>query len=175
VRASGDGFATGPLVVHVDPGSLALTVTDAAGHVIVADAGQPIRFDGPSFTMSKALPLGEHIYGMGDKTGTFDRRGESFVDWNTDSYGFQRDTDPIYKSILRPVPRQQLAKLVRFRPPRSGHDRDRGGRGANRLLHHRRPDGARRRSALYRPHRKGADAASLGARLPTVALQLHER
>jgi hypothetical protein len=99
VRASGDGFATGPLVVHVDRGSLALTVTDAAGHVIVADAGQPIRFDGPSFTISKALPLGEHIYGMGDKTGTFDRRGESFVDWNTDSYGFQRDTDPIYKSI----------------------------------------------------------------------------
>ena len=99
VRASGDGFATGPLVVHVDPGSLALTVTDAAGHVIVADAGQPIRFDGPTFTISKALPLGEHVYGMGDKTGTFDRRGESFVDWNTDSYGFQRDTDPIYKSI----------------------------------------------------------------------------
>ncbi|HVU29916.1 MAG TPA: TIM-barrel domain-containing protein, partial [Sphingomicrobium sp.] len=42
---------------------------------------------------------GERIYGLGDKTGNFDRRGESFVDWNTDAWGFQRDTDPIYKSI----------------------------------------------------------------------------
>ena len=46
------------------------------------------------------LPPGEHIYGLGDKTGgSLDRRGKSYVDWNTDAYGFDSSTDPIYKSI----------------------------------------------------------------------------
>jgi alpha-glucosidase len=99
VRASAEGFSTGALAVHVDPTRLALTVTDLAGRTLIADAAEPVRFDGPRFTLSKALPLGVHIYGLGDKTGNFDRRGESFVDWNTDAWGFQRDTDPIYKSI----------------------------------------------------------------------------
>jgi alpha-glucosidase len=85
--------------VHIDPATLALKVTDPQGRTIVSDDPRPIRIDGTSFTLAKALPVGEHIYGLGDKTGSFDRRGESFVDWNTDAYGFQRDTDPIYKTI----------------------------------------------------------------------------
>lgn len=99
VEATPDGFRTAALVVHVNPGTLALTVTDPQGHTIVDDQGQPVRFEGSRFTLSKGLPIGERIYGLGDKTGNFDRRGESFVDWNTDAWGFQRDTDPIYKSI----------------------------------------------------------------------------
>jgi alpha-glucosidase len=99
VRALADGFATKELAVHVNGKSLALTVSDLSGRVILADGAEPLRFDGPRFTLAKALPLGEHIFGLGDKTGNFDRRGESFVDWNTDAWGFQRDTDPIYKSI----------------------------------------------------------------------------
>jgi alpha-glucosidase len=94
-----NGFRTAKLVVHVDPSSLALNVSDGEGRTIVEDAALPLHLDDRGFTLSKALRVGEHIYGLGDKTGTFDRRGESFVDWNTDAYGFQRDTDPIYKSI----------------------------------------------------------------------------
>jgi alpha-glucosidase len=93
------GFSTGSLAVRFQPGSLAFTVTDAEGRVVVADHPQSLRLDGARFTLAKALPLGQHIFGLGDKTGSFDRRGESFVDWNTDAWGFQRDTDPIYKSI----------------------------------------------------------------------------
>jgi alpha-glucosidase len=99
VQPATDGFSTPAMVVRIDPATLALTVTDPQGHTIVSDDRQPIRLDGPRFTLQKVLPLGEHIYGLGDKTGNFDRRGESFVDWNTDAYGFQRDTDPIYKSV----------------------------------------------------------------------------
>ena len=99
VRPAAGGFATRALSVRIDPATLRLNVTDLEGRTIVADGPQPIRLDGARFTLSKALPAGERIYGMGDKTGSFDRRGESFVDWNTDAYGFQRDTDPIYKSI----------------------------------------------------------------------------
>jgi alpha-glucosidase len=99
VQRTSDGFATGAVAVHVDPRTLQLTVTDLQGNTILADAPGALRFDGSRFELRKTLPLGEHIYGMGDKTGSFDRRGESYVDWNTDAWGFQRDTDPIYKSV----------------------------------------------------------------------------
>ncbi|MGN6280171.1 MAG: TIM-barrel domain-containing protein [Sphingomonas sp.] len=100
VIVTADGFRTAALVVHVDPETLALTITDPAGKVITADAATPIAHDGTKFTLNKRLPIGEHIYGLGDKTGgTLDRRGKSYVDWNTDSYGFDSSTDPIYKSI----------------------------------------------------------------------------
>ena len=38
-------------------------------------------------------------FGLGDKTGAFDRRDEAFQMWNTDAYGWQESTDPLYKSI----------------------------------------------------------------------------
>jgi alpha-glucosidase len=99
VQKTADGFRTGALQVHVDPANLSLTVTDLQGREIVADAVDPLAMTPNRFTLKKWLRQGERIYGLGDKTGSFDRRGESFVDWNTDAYGFQRDTDPIYKSI----------------------------------------------------------------------------
>jgi len=99
VHATGDGFRTNTIAVHVEPSTLKLTITDLEGRTIVADSRDPIGFEGSGFTLRKALPLGEHIFGLGDKTGTFDRRGESFVDWNTDAWEFNRGTDPVYKSI----------------------------------------------------------------------------
>lgn len=45
-----DGFRTRTLVVHVDPATLALTVTDPAGKVITADTADPVSLDGAAFT-----------------------------------------------------------------------------------------------------------------------------
>lgn len=95
-----NGFATRDLRVTIDPASLSLTVTDPSGKPIVGDADRPLLLDGRAFALRKALPPGEHVYGLGDKTGgTLDRRGKTYVDWNTDAYGFDSSTDPIYKSI----------------------------------------------------------------------------
>ena len=94
-----DGFRTAALQVHLIPSTMSLTVTDAQGRELVSDAFDPVTITANGFSLKKLLRPGEHIYGLGDKTGNFDRRGESFVNWNTDAYGFQRDTDPIYKSI----------------------------------------------------------------------------
>ena len=98
VTPAANGFATAHLRVTVDPESLRLTVTDLAGKPITSDAA-PIAFDGRGFTLRKAMPVAEHYFGLGDKTGGLDRRGQSFVDWNTDAFGFSSSTDPIYKSI----------------------------------------------------------------------------
>ena len=100
VVARPNGFATQDLRVALDPASLSLSISDLSGQPIVVDAPEPILLDGRAFVLRKALPPGEHIFGLGDKTGgMLDRRGKSYVDWNTDAYGFDSSTDPIYKSI----------------------------------------------------------------------------
>jgi alpha-glucosidase len=98
VTQSADGFRTRALDVHLDP-QLGLTVNDLQGRTIVADAANPLSFTGRGFMLRKKLPIDQHIYGMGDKTGGMDRRGAAFVDWNTDFFGFAPWSDPIYKSI----------------------------------------------------------------------------
>jgi alpha-glucosidase len=92
------GFRTHDLTVQVDKRSLQLTVRDQAGHILQQDA-RPLRFDGDAFRIYKTMPLDEHYFGLGDKTGPLDRRNEAFTLWNTDAYRFQESTDPIYKSI----------------------------------------------------------------------------
>jgi alpha-glucosidase len=99
VRATPDGFATGVVAVHIDPATLALSLTDLQGKTIVADLPDAVRFDGRGFHLRKALPIDQHIFGMGDKTGLLDRRGFTFTNWNTDFFGFTPASDPIYKSI----------------------------------------------------------------------------
>ena len=99
VEPLANGFETGALNVAINPETLALTVSDRHGRRIHADTPEPISFDGNAFTLRKAMPVGEQYYGLGDKTGPFNRRGASYVHWNTDAYGFDRGTDPIYKSI----------------------------------------------------------------------------
>jgi alpha-glucosidase len=94
-----NAFRTAALAVRIDPSTLGLTVTDLQGRTIHADEATPLSFDGSRFTLRKAMPVGEQYYGLGDKTGPFNRRGASYVHWNTDAWGFDRGTDPIYKSI----------------------------------------------------------------------------
>ncbi len=51
------------------------------------------------FAFTRSMPLDEHYFGLGDKTGPLDRRNQAFTLWNTDAYRFQESTDPLYKSI----------------------------------------------------------------------------
>jgi alpha-glucosidase len=92
------GFRTRSLIVEIDKKTLRLAIRDLAGNILQQDA-QAVRFDGASFRISKIMPLNEHYFGLGDKTGPLDRRDQAFDLWNTDAYRFQESTDPIYKSI----------------------------------------------------------------------------
>ena len=58
-----------------------------------------MEFHDSAFRIYKAMPDDEHYFGLGDKVGPLDRRQQSFTLWNTDAFGFQESTDPIYKSI----------------------------------------------------------------------------
>lgn len=95
----GNAIATPHLTARIDPATGLVRFVDGAGAPVLAEAASPqVRPDG-SFTIATRLGLDEHIFGLGDKTGTLDRRGQSFATWNTDSYGFGTATDPLYKSI----------------------------------------------------------------------------
>jgi alpha-glucosidase len=92
------GFRTHALIVELDKKTLQLTVRDLAGNILQQDA-RPLHYDGDAFRVYKTMPLDEHYFGLGDKTGPLDRRNEAFTLWNTDAYRFQESTDPLYKSI----------------------------------------------------------------------------
>ncbi len=94
------GFTTAKLRVTIKRNPLEMTITDLDGHVISADLpGRPVEFHAGEFRAYKTSPPDEHYFGLGDKPGPLDRRNEAFSDWNTDAFGWQETTDPIYKSI----------------------------------------------------------------------------
>ena len=94
------GFRTKLVRVRIDKQSLRLSLTDLNGNILQEDAaGWPLEFHDKEFRIYKRMPVDEHYFGLGDKVGPLDRRGQSFILWNTDAYNFQESTDPIYKSI----------------------------------------------------------------------------
>jgi alpha-glucosidase len=103
VQASEDspsvGFRTSLLDVRIDRNPLRVSIRDLAGNIICADAvGRPTRFQAGGFAVYKQIMGGDHYFGLGDKTGSFDRGNQAYTLWNTD-IGPQESTDPIYKSI----------------------------------------------------------------------------
>ena len=97
VKAEPHGFSTGKLRIVIAP-TLALTVSDLSGHVLQEDAEPTVRH-GSNFRVYKRLTSDDHFFGLGDKPGPLDRVGEAFTLWNTDQFGWQESSDPIYKSI----------------------------------------------------------------------------
>src|ERR1700730_17058584 len=92
------GFQTRVLRVSLSRQTFALTISDRDGNILQQDI-QPIEFHGDAFHVYKAMPLDEHYFRLGDKTGPLDRSEQAFSLWNTDAYSFQESTDPLYKAI----------------------------------------------------------------------------
>ena len=73
---------------------------DPIGNVISEDQpGHSVAFNGNEFRVWKAMPEDEHYFGLGDKSGPLDHRNLAFTMWNTDQFGWQESTDPLYKDI----------------------------------------------------------------------------
>jgi alpha-glucosidase len=93
-------LTAGPVTAIVSKASLSVRFVDAAGNVLSADdPALPMASDGARVRAWKTMPPDELYFGLGDKAGPMNRRGRSFVLWNTDAYGWQESTDPLYKSI----------------------------------------------------------------------------
>lgn len=100
ISGSDTELRTAALVVTLDRTTLAITIRDQQGRVILADApGTALDFANGGFRLRKVMPADTHYFGLGDKTGSLDRRGGAFTLWNSDQFGFGTATDPLYKSI----------------------------------------------------------------------------
>jgi alpha-glucosidase len=91
---------TDAVQVKISSSPLRVAFLDHKGTVISQDeASRPVSFDGTEFRVWKSMPEDEHYFGLGDKSGPLDHRNLAFTMWNTDAFGWQESTDPLYKDI----------------------------------------------------------------------------
>jgi len=93
-------ISAGNVVAAVQKSPLLIQFSDANGTVALADEPSlPMAWNGPRIHVWKKMPLEENYYGLGDKAGPMNRRNRSFTNWNTDEFGWQESSDPLYKTI----------------------------------------------------------------------------
>jgi alpha-glucosidase len=63
------------------------------------DDERGISWSGTAVRVWKTMPQSEQYYGLGEKSGTFNRRDKHFTMWNTDIPAYKADTDPLYQTI----------------------------------------------------------------------------
>jgi alpha-glucosidase len=83
---------------------LQVRISDKSGDVLMEDEkGFHWEYDLQSgndiVKMSKKVQSGEHYYGMGDKSCSMNLRGRRLQNWGSDTYGYGRNSDPLYKNI----------------------------------------------------------------------------
>src|SRR5579859_6449023 len=93
-------ITAGTAAVRVKKAPLLIDFLDAAGNVVVADEPDlPMAWQGGRIHVWKKMPADESYFGLGDKAGPMNRRNRSFTNWNTDEFGWQESSDPLYKTI----------------------------------------------------------------------------
>jgi len=93
-------MSAGNVHVSITKSPLLITFTDAAGNVLLADEPNlPMAWCGNRVHVWKKMPANENYYGLGDKAGLMNRRNRAFTNWNTDEFGWQESSDPLYKTI----------------------------------------------------------------------------
>jgi len=93
-------ITAGRVVAAVQRSPLLISFSDATGNVLLADEPSlPMAWNGQRVHAWKKMPLDENYYGLGDKAGPMNRRNRAFTNWNTDEFGWQESSDPLYKTI----------------------------------------------------------------------------
>jgi alpha-glucosidase len=93
-------LSTPELVVEVNKSPCRIAFRDKTGHVINQDEpGKRMAWDGKQVRVWKAMPPDEYYYGLGEKAGPLEHRGQAYVNWNTDAVGYRWGSDPLYQSI----------------------------------------------------------------------------
>jgi alpha-glucosidase len=92
-------IATSRLVLLIRTDSLSFCFQDHTGRTINEDdESLGTTWIGDQVTTYKTLQEGERFIGLGEKTGSLDRRGSGYTNWNTDNFGYGAGSDPLYCS-----------------------------------------------------------------------------
>jgi alpha-glucosidase len=105
VTRSASQIVTPSLTVSIQHRPFRISVADASGNDVDADDAQRgIAYSKSAVRVWKRLRDDEQVYGFGEKTGRLNKRGRmlggySYTMWNSDTFAYENDTDPIYVSI----------------------------------------------------------------------------
>lgn len=97
-------IATDAVKVFIAKDNLRITITDKEGRIINQDElgfhwQYYLQKGGKIVYCSKVIQEEEAFYGLGDKPTELNLRGKRVENYGTDAYGFQKDTDPLYRNI----------------------------------------------------------------------------
>jgi len=88
--------ATSPDLLTLDATGLSVA---GPGQSLITVLNDGTRWSGTRREIKLTYPAHESTYGLGEKTGGLDKRGDVLEFWNTDSFLYDRTSDPLYKSI----------------------------------------------------------------------------
>src|SRR5262245_42134679 len=98
-------IVTPALAVSIQQRPFRVSIASAAGDELDADDPERgIASSGRAVRVWKRLRDDEQVYGFGEKTGSLNKRGRqlggySYTMWNSDTFAYGTDTDPIYVSV----------------------------------------------------------------------------
>ncbi len=103
----GDAYAiqTEDLSIRISKAELRTTITDRKDGFVICDDEKGFHWQdhkeagGEIVKMSKKAQPGEHYFGLGDKSGLLNLRGQRLSLWGSDTYGYGPADDPLYKNI----------------------------------------------------------------------------
>ncbi|HVO73194.1 MAG TPA: TIM-barrel domain-containing protein, partial [Ignavibacteriaceae bacterium] len=101
-QESGNSFilTTKELTVEIAKSPCRVSIYDKEMNLINQDEKSfGVSFDNDEVRCFKTLFPGEAFYGLGEKTGSLNKRDLQFTMWNTDFPAYNSRTDPVYVSI----------------------------------------------------------------------------
>ncbi|UII30877.1 glycoside hydrolase family 31 protein [Fulvivirga ulvae] len=91
-------LSTSAIDLKIEKRPLRFSFFDKQGNAINEDDSFGTSWIGEQVTTYKKLQEGERFIGLGEKTGPLDRKGHGYQHWNTDSFAYGPESDPLYCS-----------------------------------------------------------------------------
>jgi alpha-glucosidase len=93
-------LTTDALTARVTKRPFSITFTTPDGKIVNQDEpGLTTSWIGDEVATYKSMQEGERFIGLGEKTGNLDRAGNAYTNWNTDTFRYVADADPLYASV----------------------------------------------------------------------------
>ncbi len=93
-------ITTSALVLRINKSPLRFSFYTAEGKLISRDDGRfGTTWQNSRLTNYREVQANEKFIGLGEKVGNLNRRGSSYVNWNTDAVDYGPKTDPLYESF----------------------------------------------------------------------------
>ncbi len=91
---------TSELIVKISKSPCRVSIYDKQNNLINEDSQSfGVAFDGNDIRCFKKLLSNERFFGLGEKTGNLNKKGNQYTMWNTDHPAYQNTSDPLYQSI----------------------------------------------------------------------------